>query len=315
VLERREARLAGELEDVAWVRHTVAEWLRGWSLAVLVEDVELVASELTTNAILHAGGAVDVVLERRGTGVRVVVHDMRPDVVPARPVQLPLGDGDDEEDGDLDRLARSLFERTTTGRGLLLVQAFAETWGVEVGDLTKGVWADLGTGRPPEVAGEASAPTRSGERQAEAPEAGGRPVQLLDVPVRLILLSAANMDELVRELQTTDFEDAAPIELALLGEHLARATAAHREPLRAAARAAMERRQETVDLALVVAPPQVEVLRRFLDLTGQVERYCREGTLISGAPTSEVTAFRGWYIDEIAGQLAGRPASPCPFPA
>ncbi len=310
MLERHEAKLAGELEDVAWVRHTVADWLRDWSLAPLVEDVGLVASELTTNAILHAGGAVDVVLERRGAGVRVVVHDRRPDVVPTPPVPPP-DHAAAEGDGALDRLAASLFERTTTGRGLLLVQAFSEAWGVDVDGASKGVWADVGTGRS-DQAGASHPPPPGGAPKAEANQVGVT-VRLPALPVRLVLLSAANLDELVRELQTTDFATSAPTDLAALGERLARETSAHREPLRAAARGALQRREATFGVSLVVAPGQVDSLRQFVALTDEVERFCREGVLLSGAPTAEVTAFRRWYVEEVARQAAGALPAPCPF--
>ena len=302
-LGRHRASLEGELGDVAAVRQSVGEWLRGWGLEPLVEDVELVASELTTNAILHAGGAVDVVVERRDGGVRVEVHDGRPDVVPTAPAALAVG-GDENED-EMDRMARALFERTTTGRGLLLVQAFSDAWGVDVNPAAKGVWAEVGTGRS----------TRAGVAAAAAvPPVAGVPVQLRGVPVRLVLYSAANLDELVRELQTTDFDAAAPSELAELGERLARETAASREPLRAAAREALRSRDRVIDIELVVPPDQVAVLRHFVGLTDQVEHFCRTGVLLSGPPTAEVTAFRRWFVDEVADQVAGRPPTRCPFP-
>lgn len=303
-IERHRASLEGDLGDVAAVRRSVGEWLRGWGLEPLVEDVELVASELTTNAILHAGGAVEVVVERRDGGVRVVVHDGRPDVVPSAPPPVlgPVGEDDDE----LDRMARSLFERTTTGRGLLLVQAFSDAWGVEVDPAAKGVWAEVGTGRS--LQAPAAPPA------AVQPE-GGVPVQLRGVPVRLVLYSAASLDELVRELQTTDFDAAAPTELAELGDRLARQTAVSREPLRAAAREALQSRHPLIDLELAVPPGQVDLLRRFVGLTDQVEHFCRAGVLLSGPPTAEVTAFRRWFVEEVARQVAGRPVTPCPFTA
>lgn len=303
VLERRQARVEGELAEVAGVRHSVGEWVRGWGLEALAEDVELVASELTTNAILHAGGSVDVVVERRCGGVRVV-HDRRPDVVPSPAVPPPLRSGGDDE---LDRLARSLLESTTTGRGLMLVEAFSDTWGVDVGGSTKGVWAEVGTGRPAATGTRDPASTTEGD--------GRVTVQLRDVPVRLVLLSSANLDDLVRELQTTEFDAVAPAELALLGEHLARSTSAQREPLRAAARAALEEREHTLDVDIAVPPGQVAVLRRFVGLTAQVEAFCRAGVLLSGPPTPEVTAFRCWYVEEVTRQVGGHAASPCPFSA
>lgn len=305
VLERREACIDGDLADVAGVRHTIREWVQGWGLDALAEDVELVASELTTNAILHAGGAVDVVVERRSCGVRVIVHDGRPDVVPTPIAAPPPRVAGDEGYDELDQLAQSLLEKTTTGRGLMLVQAFSDTWGVEVGGSTKGVWAELGTGR--------SAATGTRDPALATASGSGITVRLIDVPVRLVLLSAANLDDVVRELQTTDFGAAAPSELAQLGEHLARSTSAEREPMRAAAHAAMQERERTVDVDLAVPPAQVTALRRFVALADQVDGFCRAGVLISGAPSAEVTAFRCWYVDEVARQVDGHCASTCPF--
>lgn len=307
LVDHRRVFLDGQLGDVAAARRSIGEWLRGWGLERLVQDVELVASELTTNAILHAGGAIDVVVERRGEGVRVVVRDERPDVVPTP--SGPLLGMSDERGGDagedeLERLARSLFERTTTGRGLLLVEAFSDAWGVHVDPDVKEVWAEVGTGRPRRAAAQLPAgivPT------------GGVPVHLEGVPVRLVLYSAANMDELVRELQTTDLEGAAG-ELAVLGERLAQETAAQREPLRAAARAALQTRTRRIDIDLQVPPGQVAVLGRFLGLTDEVERLCRNGVLLSGPPSPEVTTFRRWFVDEVGRQVEGRPPAPCPFP-
>ncbi|HEV8115594.1 MAG TPA: hypothetical protein VGP53_05090, partial [Acidimicrobiales bacterium] len=75
------------------------------------------------------------------------------------------------------------------------------------------------------------------------------------------------------------------------------------------------RREATVEVTLVVPPGQVESLRQFVALTDEVERFCREGVLLSGAPPPEVTAFRRWYVDEVARQAVGGLPAPCPFPA
>lgn len=300
-LERR-AHLAGELEDVAWVRHSIGDWLRDWELPELVEDVELVASELITNAILHAGGHIDVVLERRSEGVRVLVRDGRADLVPAwQAPPSPAPTGDD----DLDQLAQSVFRGTTTGRGLLLVDAFSDAWGVEVAATGKEVWAELGTGRSP-----------GNDHIADRSAAGGEGtrIRLLAVPVRLVLLSAANLDDLVRELQTTDFDMSAPNELAALGQRLVHETLAQREPLRVAARAALQQRARRIDVDLDVPPSRVGVLRHLVSLTGQVERFCRDGVLLSEPPGDEVTAFRWWYVEELERQVRGGAPVGCPFP-
>lgn len=299
--EQRRASLSGGLGDVAWARHSIGDWLRDWHLPGLVEDVELVASELITNAILHGGGAVEVVLERRGEGVRVAVRDGRPDVVPMRRGLPPAGGS---ADADLDRLARSVFDGTTTGRGLLLIDAFSDAWGVAVVDAAKVVWAELGTGRSPDDGGAGEIP---------AAVTVGVPVRVASVPARLVLLSASNLDDLVRELQTTSFDATAATELAALGERLVQATSAQREPLRAAARAALQRGARRVDVALDVPPGQVDVLARLVSLTDEVERFCRSGVLLSEAPTTEVTDFRRWYVDELDRQVHGHRPTPCPF--
>jgi anti-sigma regulatory factor (Ser/Thr protein kinase) len=301
VLDRRRASIGGELGDVAEVRHAITGWMREWGLTNLVDDVELVASELLTNAILHAGGDVDVLIQRRHQGVRIVVGDGRPDLVPA-PQEVPIDRlGDDE----LDMLAWSVFEGTTTGRGLLLVDAFADAWGVTVSGASKEVWAEIGTGRRMDAPKPPEPPP---------PAVPGVAVSLRDVPVRLVLLSAANMDDLVRELQTTSFAVEGATELAALGEQLVHDTVAQREPLRVAARSALRKRVRRLDVELEVPPAQVDVLRRFVDLTGQVEVLCHDGVLLSEPPSPELTAFRRWYVDELDRQVGGQAPGPCPFP-
>ena len=297
-LERRRSHVGRELGDVADVRHAVGSWVREWKLPALVEDVELVASELLTNAILHAGGDIDVVVRRCGPGVRVLVRDERPDLVPV--IQDPPSGWDDDE---LDRLARSVLEGTTTGRGLLLVDAFSDAWGVELASSSKEVWAEIGTGREKRPA--LSAPA--------VPQPAGVRVRLRGVPVRLVLLSATNMDDLIREMQTTAFESQAASELATLGEQLVQQTAPQREPLRVAARTALRQRSRRIDVELEVPPSQIDVLRRFVSLTDQVMRYCQDGVLLSEPPGEELTAFRSWYVDELDRQVRGEPPRRCPF--
>jgi len=299
-IERRRASLGGELGDVSWVRRSIGGWLRDWGLPGLVDDVALVTSELVTNAILHAGGQIDVVLERRDSGVRVLVSDGCPELVPTRRAPPPIeGPGED----DLDRLARAVFDGTTTGRGLLLVEAFSDAWGADVAPTGKQVWAELGTGRHDD-----------GGHTDEPLVAGGVPVCLVGVPVRLVLLSAGNLDDIVRELQTTDFDKAAPTELAVIGEQLVQQTSSSREPLRRAALDALGRRAHRMDVELEVPPDQVAALRHFVSLTGEVEEMCRAGVLLSQPPSEEVTTFRRWVVDEVDRQVRGGPPTPSPFP-
>jgi two-component sensor histidine kinase len=87
----------------------------------VVEDVVLLASELVTNALLHARSAPRVDVKANAHGVRCAVSDDSP--VPPR--------------------RRHYANDAATGRGIALVEALAARWGTErVGD-GKCVWFEI----------------------------------------------------------------------------------------------------------------------------------------------------------------------------
>lgn len=94
---------------VPTARHGVVAALRGWDCEQLVEATELVVSELVTNAVLHARTPLEVSLRQERDGVRVAVRDLA-DGVPA---------------------ARESVSLASTGRGLVLLEALALSWGVD----------------------------------------------------------------------------------------------------------------------------------------------------------------------------------------
>ncbi|WP_416237797.1 ATP-binding protein [Streptomyces sp. NEAU-W12] len=59
--------------------------------AAALADALLVASELTTNAILHGGGVTDVRVDVAGPGVEVSVSDRSPELPVARVADGPRG--------------------------------------------------------------------------------------------------------------------------------------------------------------------------------------------------------------------------------
>ncbi|GAC1379883.1 MAG: hypothetical protein NVSMB48_04660 [Marmoricola sp.] len=91
--------------------------------------LELIVSELVTNAVQHGDGDITMSLAPTDEGIRVAVHD--------------YGDGRPEP--------RATDARSTRGRGLQLVQSLASVWGVSsTGDSGKTVWAQVaGTAAPP----------------------------------------------------------------------------------------------------------------------------------------------------------------------
>lgn len=87
----------------------------------LTGDVQLVVSELATNAVRHAGSGFTVRLTCDGDVVRVAVVDPGSE----HPAQI-----------DPDR-------STVGGRGLRIVELLADRWGVENLGVGKSIWAEF----------------------------------------------------------------------------------------------------------------------------------------------------------------------------
>jgi anti-sigma regulatory factor (Ser/Thr protein kinase) len=103
-------------------RHFVGEMLRRWHRDSAVEPAELLVSELVTNAIVHAGTDVQIVLEAMDHTVHVEVIDLSR----RRPVA---------------RLAP--YDDLQTGRGLTLLEQVATQWGVAPLERGKSVWFEI----------------------------------------------------------------------------------------------------------------------------------------------------------------------------
>lgn len=71
--------------------------------------LELLSSEIITNAVRHGDGEIVVSVVRSGTGLRIAVTDA----------------------GDGRPTPRTPDDDAVTGRGMLLVAALSESWGVE----------------------------------------------------------------------------------------------------------------------------------------------------------------------------------------
>jgi serine phosphatase RsbU (regulator of sigma subunit) len=108
-------------EQVALARSLTGDQLETWGLDDLEPVAALVVSELVTNCLRHGGGVADLVLRRTSYGVRIEVTDSDP-VAPA--VIVPELDSDGQ-------------------RGMLLVDALARDWGVDVHSCGKTVWVEL----------------------------------------------------------------------------------------------------------------------------------------------------------------------------
>jgi anti-sigma regulatory factor (Ser/Thr protein kinase) len=120
----------------ARARRFLRETLSAWGLdGDLVEDGELLVSELVTNAVLHARSPSSVQLERRGSHLWVAVRD---------------------ESAMTPRI-RDYGPEAVTGRGLLLVDRIAQRWGVEHDSGGKYVWFEIELSNGPVEVGTARA--------------------------------------------------------------------------------------------------------------------------------------------------------------
>jgi anti-sigma regulatory factor (Ser/Thr protein kinase) len=127
---RRPLRRA-DLAAVAEARALLRERLTAWGAPQLRDSAELLLSEVVTNALVHTGGGavLTATLTRGGRcRLRVEVRDTSPHR-PGAPRSAP----DDDASG---------------GRGLLIVRALADAWGVRGEEDGKTVWFELATPPP-----------------------------------------------------------------------------------------------------------------------------------------------------------------------
>lgn len=97
-----------------------------WGCDSLADDAQLLVSELVSNAVLHAGTEITLVLDLDGERLRIEVSD---------------------RDGVLPR-HRAPEPEATTGRGLLIVDRLSDRWGSTPRPDGKIVWAELVPANP-----------------------------------------------------------------------------------------------------------------------------------------------------------------------
>ncbi|MCG6493010.1 SpoIIE family protein phosphatase [Kitasatospora sp. A2-31] len=120
-----------DLARIAEVRAELRDALRRWGVAELIDTAELLSSELVTNAIRHTD---------------------RDAMFTARLYREADGDGEGgrarlrvevEDESDLWPTRRTPGEQASSGRGLMLVEALADGWGVEPRGSGKRMWFEL----------------------------------------------------------------------------------------------------------------------------------------------------------------------------
>jgi anti-sigma regulatory factor (Ser/Thr protein kinase) len=115
--------LAAQSSSPRMARQFAVEALEEWDLTRLRDQVEVIVSELVTNAVLHARTTLTLSMTRREDLVRVAVRDSSR-VRPAEP---------------------SSQDYRANGRGLRIVKSLATDYGTFVAPDGKTVWAHLAT--------------------------------------------------------------------------------------------------------------------------------------------------------------------------
>ncbi|MPY57972.1 SpoIIE family protein phosphatase [Streptomyces spongiae] len=116
---------SGDPEALTEARHMIRTAVCAWGAPERVDEIELVADELITNALLHTEGAALLslrVLTGSDRRLRVEVEDTS-SALPRR---------------------REAGESGVSGRGLLLVDLLSDVWGVESRGGGKCVWCEFG---------------------------------------------------------------------------------------------------------------------------------------------------------------------------
>lgn len=245
----------------------------------VVDEAELLVSELVTNAVLHAHTEVEVRAWARAGRVHVRVRDREPYLAPA-----PRERGLD----------------ACTGRGLRLVEDLAAGFGVECDKCGKTVWFELWPEAP-------ETPVVAEWGEARPPAGPTVPVLLADLPVVLYGAAQRHQEALLREcllaalsgqrphLPPADVR-AAQVAQQGLDAGVAAALGPDPEPFRTL-RAALPRE----------AGPAVPVLRRVLE---QADAAAAAGRLLTRPALPEIRRVSDWLLDEVAAQLGGAPPTP-----
>lgn len=304
--------VGSEPEAVPAARRFVVTCLHHWGYDDYADSAALVATELVTNAVLHVGVGIELVVIAEADLVRLEVHDGSR----VSPVQGVQGD-----DG-------------MSGRGLAVVSMMSSRWGVEATDRGKVVWAEL---RAPDTEPEGSAPESAGSTDAgsdvldplaafsdpfddlpsadSADEQSGvaserlYTVELGDVPTDLLLAAKAQVESLSRELSlaatgaNSGVTPEVPAHLRASSEAVLSEFAEARREMQHQAMEAAAKGQSRTHLALTLPVRAADAAQRYLVALEELDAYARSARLLSLETPPEHRAFRRWYVPALVEAL------------
>ncbi|HEX4015294.1 MAG TPA: ATP-binding protein, partial [Frankiaceae bacterium] len=255
-----------------------------------LDDVQLLVTELVTNALFHARPPVILRVARLAECVRIEVEDSGH--------TLPI-----QTRNSLDSM---------TGRGLSLVSALSSSWGVDPTPTGgKVVWAELAGSHEASssrVAPEMNVDDLLAYWSAEEPAEAVYEVQLGSVPTRLLLAAKGHIDNLVRELTLAKAQESAsgvslPVAMADLVTTVISGFSEARAEIKRQALAAAARGELMTDLVLRLPLSAAEAGERYLAALDEADGYARAARLLTLAAPRAHQIFRRWYIQALVDQL------------
>ena len=274
--------LPAEPSSAREARVALAEAMVAEGFEARMYDAELAISEVVTNAVLHGREPIRLRIVIEGDGIRVLVHDGSP-VSPAFSMIDPTA---------------------VTGRGLMLVSAVADCWGVDPDETGKTVWFGFDHSRP------TRAETDEADRllaawadgMVEDPARERVRVVLTDVDAEKLASSEAHSEGLLRELNLVS-PDSPHYDRA---QSILRATApldALRLDVRHQVAVALHAGSTTFDVTLTIRREDAEQVRDFMHALDEADRLSRDGDLLLGPTPSELSSFRRSFLRRVLDQL------------
>lgn len=278
----RELSLAPEPAAAREARRALTEVLLEEGFEDRVSDAALAISEVVTNAVLHGREPITVRFLVGTDGVRVEVHDGSP-VSPAFSMMDPTA---------------------VTGRGLVLVSAVSDSWGVDPDEHGKTVWFGLDRHRlTQDESNETDRLLASwADTLAEDPAREQVRVVVTDVDTHLLAASEAHSEGLLRELTLV----APDSPYADKAQSVLRATTpldAVRLDIRHQVAVALHEQRPKLDVALTIRREDAEEVRDFMHALDEADRMSRVGEMLLVPTPAETSDFRRAFLRRVLDQL------------
>ena len=254
---------------------------------LIADDAALVAAELLANARQHGRPPISICVAFDPQVMRIEVRDANPRP-PVRPTQSTTN---------------------MTGRGLALVEAVAGRWGVECGQNSKVVWAELLL-TPPLPGMRVPVHETLPDWPDEDGHASDEPrytVVLGDVPTDLLIEAKSHMDNVVREFSLAAAGAAAagdvPADLARMIETVVNGFSEARAEIKRQALAAARRGESRTRLTLRLPASAAQAGEAYLAALDEADNYSRAARLLTLETPPDHQLFRRWYVQAVVRQL------------